>query len=53
MQDTKHCTEVPFASFLSSKFATMAVMNQPKKKMAKGTSVHWFEKLMEIVSISI
>ena len=33
------CTEVHFDSFLSGGFTTMALMNQPKKKLAKNTSV--------------
>ena len=33
------CTEVCFASFLSSGFTTMAVMNPPEMKLEKGTSV--------------
>ena len=33
------CTEVHFASFLSSEFTTMAVMNTPEKKLEKRTSV--------------
>ena len=35
------CTEVRFASFLSGGFTTMAVMNPPKKKLEKRTSVQW------------
>ena len=34
-----HCTEVRFASFLSSGFTTMAVINLPERKQAKRTSV--------------
>ena len=34
-----HFTEVRFASFLSSGFTTIAVINQPEKKPAKRTSV--------------
>ena len=37
---SRHCTEVRFASFLSSGFTTMAVINPPEKKLAKRTSVH-------------
>ena len=37
-----HCTKVRFASFLSGGFTTMAVINPPKSKLAKCTSVHWF-----------
>ena len=37
-----HCTELPFASFLSSGFIAMAVINPPEKKLAKGSSVHCF-----------
>ena len=33
------CTEVRFASFPSGGFTTMAVLNQPKRKLAKRTSV--------------
>ena len=33
------CTEVRFASFLSGRFTTMAVINPPEKKLAKRTSV--------------
>ena len=36
-------TEVCFASFRSGGFITMAVINQPEKKVAKRTSVHWFD----------
>ena len=36
-------TEVCFASFRSGGFTTMAVINQPEKKVAKRTSVHWFD----------
>ena len=36
-----YCTEVRFASFLSSGFTTMAVMNPPEKKLEKHTSVQW------------
>ena len=36
-----HCTEVRFASFLSSGFTTMAVINPLEKKLAKRTSVPW------------
>ena len=35
-----HCTEVRFASFLSSGFITAIVVNPPEKKLAKRTSVH-------------
>jgi hypothetical protein len=35
-----HRTEVRFASFLSSGFTAMAVMNPPEKKLEKYTSVH-------------
>ena len=34
------CSEVHFASFLSSGFTTMAVMNPLEKKLEKRTSVH-------------
>ena len=33
-----HCTEVRFASFLSSKFTNMAVINPPERKLAERTS---------------
>ena len=33
------CTEVHFDSFLSGGFTTMALINHPKKKLAKHTSV--------------
>ena len=33
-----HCTEVHFASFLSDGFTTMAVINQPERKLAKRTT---------------
>ena len=36
---TLHCTEVCFASFLSGGFTTVAVINPPKRKLAKRTSV--------------
>ena len=35
------CTEVRFASFLSSGFITAIVVNPPERKLAKHTSVHW------------
>ena len=35
------CTEVSFASFLSGGFTTMAVINPPEWKLAKGISVGW------------
>ena len=47
LPNTHHCTlhtEVRFASFLSGGFTTMAVINQPEKKLAKCTSVYWFEE---------
>ena len=37
------CTEVRFASFLSSGFTTMAVMNPLERKLVKRTSVQWLE----------
>ena len=37
------CTEVRFASWLSGGFTTMAVINLPKSKLAKRTSVHCIE----------
>ena len=37
-----YCTKVRFASFLSGRFTTMTVINPPKSKLAKCTSVHWF-----------
>jgi len=36
-------TEVRFASFLSGGFATVAVMNPPKSKLEKRTSVQYSE----------
>ena len=33
------CTKVRFASFLSGRFTSMAVMNPPERKKAKRTSV--------------
>ena len=35
-----HCTEVRFVSFLSVGFITAIVVNSPKRKLAKCTSVH-------------
>ena len=35
------CTKVHFASFLSGRFITVIVLNPPKKKLAKRTSVQW------------
>ena len=35
------CTELRFASFLSGRFTTMAVINPPERKLAKRTSVQW------------
>ena len=40
-----HFTEVRFASFLSGGFTTMAVINPPKRKLEKRTSVHLSEKI--------
>ena len=37
------CTEVRFASLLSGRFSTMAVINPPKKKLANRTSVQCIE----------
>ena len=34
-----YCTEVPFSSFLSDGFSTMAVINPPERKMEKRPSV--------------
>ena len=34
-------TEVRFASFLSGRFTTMAVINPPESELAKHTSVQW------------
>ena len=34
-----HCTEVRFASFLSSGFTSMTEINSPEKELAKCTSV--------------
>ena len=39
-----HCTDVRFASFLSGGFTTMAVINPPERKLAKGTSVQCIKK---------
>ena len=41
------CTEVRFASWLSGRFTTMAVINPPERKLAKHTSVHWFKLVYE------
>ena len=41
------CTEVRFASLLSSGFTTMAVINTPEKKLANRTSVHCVTKREE------
>ena len=38
--ETYHCTEVRFASFLSGGFITAILVNPPKMKQAKRTSVH-------------
>ena len=38
-----HYTEVCFASFFSGGFTTMAVINPPERKLAKGTSVHYLK----------
>ena len=35
------CTEVRFASFLSSELITAIVVNSPERKLAKHTSVDW------------
>ena len=38
--DHLHCTEVRFASLLSGRFTTMAVINPPEMELALRTSVH-------------
>ena len=38
---SRQCTEMRFASFLSGKFTTMAVMNSPERNVAKLSSLHW------------
>jgi hypothetical protein len=43
-QKVAHCTEVRFVSFLSGKFTTIAVINLPKRKLAKPTFVHLADK---------
>ena len=43
-RDFNHCTEVRFASFLSSIFTTMSVINPPERKLAKCISVHLHQK---------
>ena len=40
---SNHRTEVRFASFLSSGFTPMAVINSPERKLVKRTSVHCTE----------
>ena len=35
-----HCTRVRFASFQSGGFITVTIVNPPKRKLAKRTSVH-------------
>ena len=37
---TLHCTEMRFASLFSGGFTTIAVINQPERKLAKRSSVH-------------
>ena len=39
------CTEVHFASFLSSRFTTMVVINQPERILAKRNSVQCYDKM--------
>ena len=39
--DLYQCTEVRFASFLSSEFITAIVVNPPERNLAKRTSVQW------------
>ena len=39
IMNTRHFTEVCFASLFSSGFTTMAVMNPPEKNLEKRTSV--------------
>ena len=36
-----HCTKVRFTNFFSVGFITAIVVNPPKRKLAKRTSVHW------------
>ena len=45
------CTEVRFASFFSSEFTTMAVMNPTERKLAKRTSLHWDEIISDGASM--
>ena len=48
----RNCTEVRFASFLSGGFITAILVNPPERKLAKRTSVHWFEKyIVEVTAI--
>ena len=44
----KQCTEVRFASFLSGGFITAIIVNPLERKLAKRTSVQWFDVLMYI-----
>ena len=37
----RYCTEVRFASLLSGGFITAIVVNSPKRKLTKRTSVRW------------
>ena len=39
-QHFPHCTKVRFASFQSGGFITVTIVNPPKRKLAKRTSVH-------------
>ena len=44
VSNVSRCTEVCFASFLSSGFTTMEVINPQERKLAKRTSVEWVTK---------
>ena len=45
-----NCTDVRFASFLSSGFTTMAVIISPERKLAKRTSVNWSKMALKLYS---
>ena len=47
MPHSIQCTEVHFASFLSGGFITAIVVNPPERKLAKRTSVQWYNFLFD------
>ena len=42
-----------FASFISGGLTTMAVINQPERKLAKRISVQWGEMISEVPDLNL